>query len=66
MDLGDTNYKFMDLVVDFQSLWNKLQVYGPRNAISKLMDLSDTFLQDDGPLVHFTLFQTSLPNTTCL
>jgi hypothetical protein len=31
------------------------QVYGPKNAFSKLMDLSDTFLQVDGPLVHFTL-----------
>jgi hypothetical protein len=31
------------------------QVYGPKNAFSKLIDLSDTFLQVDGPLVHFTL-----------
>jgi hypothetical protein len=30
------------------------QVYGPKNVFSKLMDLSDTFLQVDGPLVHFT------------
>jgi hypothetical protein len=30
------------------------QVYGPKNAFSKLIDLSDTFLQVDGPLVHFT------------
>jgi hypothetical protein len=27
-----------------------------KNAFSKLMDLSDTFLQVDGPLVHFTLY----------
>jgi hypothetical protein len=31
------------------------QVYGPKNAFSKLMGLSYTFLQVDGPLVHFTL-----------
>jgi hypothetical protein len=31
------------------------QVYGPKNAFSKLMDLSDTFLQVDGPPMHFTL-----------
>jgi hypothetical protein len=35
-------------VNDSTSLWTK-------NAFSKLMDLSDTFLQVDGPLVHFTL-----------
>ena len=57
MDLGDTNYKFMDLEIDFQSLWTKvtqIKIYGPKNTISKLMDLSDTLLQVDGPLMHFT------------
>ena len=39
MDLSDKNYKFM----------------AQQNAISKLMDLNDTLLQVDGPLVHFTL-----------
>jgi hypothetical protein len=34
--------------------WTTQQVYVPRNAFSKLMDLSDTFLQVDGPPVHFT------------
>jgi hypothetical protein len=34
---------------------HKLQVYIPRNAISKLIDLNDTLLQVDGPLGHFTL-----------
>jgi hypothetical protein len=32
------------------------QVYGPKNAFSKLMDLSGTFLQVDGPPMHFTLY----------
>ena len=60
MDLGDTNYKFMDLEMDFQSCgpkWHKLQVYGPKNVILKLIDLSDTLLQVDEPLVHFTLLK---------
>ena len=34
--------------------------YGPRNIFLKLVDLSDTLLQVDGPLVHFTLFTISL------
>ena len=47
----------MDLEMDFQSLWTKvtqIKIYGPKNTISKLMDLSDTLLQVDGPLMHFT------------
>jgi hypothetical protein len=32
------------------------KVYAPENAFSKLMDLSDTLLQVDGPPVHFTLY----------
>ena len=24
MDLGDTNYKYMDLKIDFQSLWTSM------------------------------------------
>ena len=44
MDLSDTNYKFMDLKIHFQSLWtyvfkvyrpksHKLQVDRPKNAL---------------------------------
>jgi hypothetical protein len=39
--------------------WATQQVYGPKNTFSKLMGLSDTFLQVDGPLVHFTLLYKS-------
>jgi hypothetical protein len=35
--------------------WTTQQVYGPKNAFSELMDLSDTPLQVDGPPAHFTL-----------
>jgi hypothetical protein len=39
-------------------MWDFTQhrkIYRPKNAFLKLMDLSDTFLQFDGPPVHFTL-----------
>lgn len=35
--------------------WMAWQVYEPKNSLSKFADLSDTTLQVDGRLEHFTL-----------
>jgi len=70
MNIGDTNYKFMDLEIKctfrvHESMWHKLQVflwghklqvYVSRNAPFEFMDLSDTLLQVDGPQVFFSPF----------
>ena len=69
MDLSDTNYKFIDPKMQFQSLWtyvfkvygpnwHKLQVDGPKNTLLEFVDLNNTPLQVGGPLMHFTLLQT--------
>jgi len=66
IDLSDTNYKFMDQKMHFQSLWtyvfkvygpkkHKLQVDGPKNALLEFADLNNTPLLVSGPLVLFTL-----------
>jgi hypothetical protein len=46
---GEPLKKFMDLLK---------KVYGPKNAVSKLIDLNDTCLQVNGPTVHFTISYT--------
>ena len=35
--------------------WHKMKVNGPKNAVSKLMDLDDTPTKVNGPPVHFTI-----------
>ena len=47
MDLGDMTYK----------------VYGPKKAFWKLMDLTKTSSQVNGPLVHLTLLENTLSKT---
>ena len=56
MDLSDTNYKFIDPKMQFQSLWtyvfkvygpnwHKLQVDGPKNALLEFLDQNGTPLK---------------------
>jgi hypothetical protein len=39
---------------------NYQQVYELRNAFSKLMDLKNTCIQVDGPLMYFTFFYQAM------
>ena len=38
--------------------WTILKVHGPKNTVSKLMDLNDTPTKVNGPPVHFTKVRT--------
>jgi len=52
MDLGDTNYKFMDLRMDFKSL--QTQVTQITSLWIHKCNFEIDLLQVDGPTVHFT------------
>ena len=52
MDLGDTNYKFMDLRMDFKSL--QTQVTQITSLWIHKCNFEIDLLQVDGPLMHFT------------
>ena len=40
--------------------WTVLKVQGPKNTVSKLMDLDETPIKINGPPVHFTLNKISM------